>query len=158
MFSLTQFVKHQNTTAYSFLSVFSILEVKAIMYFVVIMTLATSFVFSNPQYTESQQKSFIYGSMGGLLAIWPVTDLLTKGKYIYLCIVSSIALCLTLLFANICYNYANNNSSLDTKSPVCIMYGFLGSFYAVLVYNVLPLYITAKEREKHSYFEIPMAA
>lgn len=41
---------------------------------------------------------------------------------------------------------------------ITFIYGALVSFIVILATYVLPLYITAKEREKHSYFEIPMAA
>lgn len=101
---------------------------------------------------------FIVGSSAGLLCIGLFSDLLTKGKYIYFHITCNVAVALFVVFIDICYDFAHDKVFSDCKSYVCAIYGFLGSMLTILVYYVLPLYVTAKEREKHSYFEIPMAA
>lgn len=65
---------------------------------------------------------------------------------------------MVFVFCNIFYNFYHQSQFFYSDEAINFIYGAFAGFVVVLVFYVLPLYITAKEREKHSYFEIPMAA
>lgn len=100
--------------------------------------------------------------MIGFFTVGIFCDLLLKGKYIYTCIVILHAFVFTLIVVNMIsvIVVGNQTDSLFKKyiKVFAMVYGYFSSVGWILIFAVLPLYVTAKQREKHSFFEIPMAA
>lgn len=96
--------------------------------------------------------------MIGFATIGIITDFVFKGKYLYTIIISIHITSLILLSANIIYLSIKGKNLVELSNFYFYVYGYLTSTGWVLIFIVLPLFITAKEREKHSYWEIPMAA
>lgn len=153
--------KYTNTTSYSFLRVFQIQEIRAIMVYMVVVVFGVCLLFNgvNEVNKRKVQIPFLLGGLFGFFSIGICSDLLLKGKYIYTCIVLLHAVVLILVISNlICLATSDNNLFDFTGLTFYIIYGYICSFGWILIFVVLPLYVTAKEREKHSFFEIPMAA
>lgn len=96
--------------------------------------------------------------MVAFLTIGIFTDLIAKGKYYYTCILVLHGISLTLLLVNIVYNLSTGDNLYKYNKWTFGVSGFLMSAGWFCVYLIVPLQIAAGYREKHSYFEIPMAA
>lgn len=86
------------------------------------------------------------------------TDLIGRGKYLYTVILSMHYVAVLLIAIKIIVELACDSTFFSTGFWVYFLDGYLSSIGWVLIYLVLPLFVTGKEREKHSYFEIPVAA
>ena len=96
--------------------------------------------------------------MAAFLTIGLFTDIIAKGSHLYTCIMLLHGLSFLLLAINIIYTAASGHNLFGKNDCTFLVFGYLSSCGWVLIYIIVPLYITAKQREKRAYFEIPMAA
>lgn len=99
--------------------------------------------------------------MFGFLSIGIMTDLLGRGIYLYSVLFWFHMFNVLLAFANlvgVCIIDSTNFVGLNHAEVFNAFIGWLVTVNFVLLFNVLPLYIASKIREKRSYWEIPMAA
>lgn len=59
---------------------------------------------------------------------------------------------------NIIYHVATHENLFVNNALNNFAFGYFSSIGWLMIYILLPLFITGKEREKHSYWDIPMAA
>jgi len=88
--------------------------------------------------------------MAGFLTIGILTDLIGRGKYLYSVLFwfhnFNILVVVAFLVAYCVKN--NNNDSFFTSSLFDLITGWLVTVNFVLLFNVQPLYIASKMREK----------
>lgn len=99
-----------NTTAYTFLSVFSVKEVRSVLTYTLLMVLATSILFNDPLFEENFRRNFLLGGMAGFFSIGFYTDFLGKGKHLYTCIITLHVFSLALLVINIIFRLATGRN------------------------------------------------
>ncbi len=98
--------------------------------------------------------------MFGFISVGLLTDLVGKGVYFYSVYLGFHMFNIVLVFIALVAFLVNPAESSSILQSI-VYNGFLGWLVTVnfvLLFYVLPLYISSKLREKRAYWEIPMAA